>query len=38
MPEMSTAVAARRLGVSQRQVQRLVQAHELPATRTAGDA
>jgi len=35
---MTTAVAAERLGVSQRQVQRLIEAGELPATRTAGDA
>lgn len=35
---MTTAVAAERLGVSQRQVQRLIEARELPATRTAGDA
>jgi len=35
---MTTAVAAERLGVSQRQVQRLIGARELPATRTAGDA
>lgn len=35
---MTTAVAAERLGVSQRQVQRLIDARELPATRTAGDA
>lgn len=38
MTEMTTAVAAERLGVSQRQVQRLIEARELPATRTAGDA
>jgi excisionase family DNA binding protein len=38
MTEMTTAAAAERLGVSQRQVQRLVEARELPATRTAGDA
>lgn len=35
---MTTAVAAERLGVSQRQVQRLIEARELPAARTAGDA
>lgn len=35
---MTTAVAAERLGVSQRQVQRLIEARDLPATRTAGDA
>lgn len=35
---MTTAVAADRLGVSQRQVQRLIDARELPAARTAGDA
>ena len=38
MTQMTTAAAAERLGVSQRQVQRLVEARELPATRTAGDA
>lgn len=38
MTEMTTTVAAERLGVSQRQVQRLIEAHGLPATRTAGDA
>ncbi len=38
MTQMTTAVAAERLGVSQRQVQRLIDARELPATRTAGDA
>lgn len=38
MTQMTTAVAAERLGVSQRQVQRLIEARELPATRTAGDA
>jgi excisionase family DNA binding protein len=38
MTQMTTAVAAERLGVSQRQVQRLIGARELPATRTAGDA
>lgn len=35
---MTTALAAERLGVSQRQVQRLIEAGELPATRTAGEA
>jgi len=35
---MTTTAAAQRLGVSQRQVQRLIEAGELPATRTAGDA
>ena len=35
---MTTAVAAERLGVSQRQVQRLIETGRLPATRTAGDA
>ena len=35
---MSTAEAASRLGVSQRQVQRLIATDELRATRTAGDA
>jgi excisionase family DNA binding protein len=38
MTQMTTAVAAERLGVSQRQVQRLIEARELPATRTAGNA
>jgi excisionase family DNA binding protein len=38
MTQVTTAVAAERLGVSQRQVQRLIEAGELPATRTAGDA
>ena len=38
MTEMTTAVAAERLGVSQRQVQRLIAVGGLPATRTAGDA
>jgi len=38
MTQVTTAVAAERLGVSQRQVQRLIEARELPATRTAGDA
>lgn len=38
MTQMTTAEAALRLGVSQRQVQRLIEAGELPATRTAGDA
>ena len=35
---MTTTAAAERLGVSQRQVQRLIDAGELLATRTAGDA
>lgn len=35
---MTTATAAERLGVSQRQVQRLIASGELPAARTAGDA
>jgi len=35
---VSTAEAAERLGVSRRQVQRLIAAGELPAQRTAGDA
>ncbi|HEY3549247.1 MAG TPA: hypothetical protein VGK17_24500 [Propionicimonas sp.] len=38
MPEIATVVAAGRLGVSQRQVQRLIAAGELRASRTAGDA
>jgi len=38
MTQMTTAEAADRLGVSQRQVQRLVGSGELPARRTAGDA
>jgi len=38
MTQVTTAVAAGRLGVSQRQVQRIIEAGELPATRTAGDA
>ena len=38
MTEMTTATAAERLGVSQRQVQRLIASGELPAARTAGDA
>lgn len=38
MTEMSTSDAAQRLGVSQRQVQRLVASGEVPARRTAGDA
>ena len=38
MTQMSTAEAASRLGVSQRQVQRLIATDELRATRTAGDA
>ncbi len=35
---VTTEAAAERLGVSQRQVQRLIAAGELPAQRTAGDA
>lgn len=35
---VSTEVAAERLGVSQRQVQRLIATGDLPAQRTAGDA
>jgi len=35
---MTTATAAERLGVSQRQVQRLIASGGLPAARTAGDA
>jgi excisionase family DNA binding protein len=35
---MTTAQAGERLGVSQRQVQRLVRVGEVPARRTAGDA
>jgi excisionase family DNA binding protein len=38
MTEMSTAEAARRLGVSRREVQRLARAGELAAVRTIGDA
>jgi excisionase family DNA binding protein len=38
MPEMSTAEAARRLGVSRREVQRLARSGDLAATRTIGDA
>ncbi|MBN9374162.1 MAG: excisionase family DNA-binding protein, partial [Cellulomonas sp.] len=38
MSEMTTAEASERLGVSQRQVQRLIRAGEVPARRTAGDA
>jgi len=38
MTQMTTVAAAGRLGVSQRQVQRLIAAGELPASRTAGDA
>lgn len=38
MTHVTTAEAALRLGVSQRQVQRLIEARELPARRTAGDA
>jgi len=35
---VTTAIAAERLGVSQRQVQRMIAAGDLPAQRTAGDA
>lgn len=38
MAQIGTAETAGRLGVSQRQVQRLIEAGELLATRTAGDA
>lgn len=38
MTQITTAVAAERLGLSQRQVQRLIGARALPATRTAGHA
>jgi len=38
MTQVTTALAAERLGVSQRQVQRLIESGRLPATRTAGDA
>jgi len=38
MTQMTTSAAADRLGVSQRQVQRLIAAGDLPASRTAGDA
>ena len=38
MTQMTTAAAADRLGVSQRQVQRLIATGDLPASRTAGDA
>jgi excisionase family DNA binding protein len=38
MTQMTTATAADRLGVSQRQVERLIASGELPASRTAGDA
>ncbi len=38
MSELTTAAAAERLGVSQRQVQRLVASGEVPGRRTAGDA
>jgi excisionase family DNA binding protein len=38
MPDMSTAEAARRLGVSRREVQRLARSGDLAATRTIGDA
>lgn len=38
MTQMTTAIAADRLGVSQRQVERLIASGELPASRTAGDA
>lgn len=38
MGEMTTAEASERLGVSQRQIQRLIRVGEVPARRTAGDA
>jgi len=38
MSDMTTAEAARRLRVSQRQVERLISRGEVPARRTAGDA
>jgi excisionase family DNA binding protein len=38
MTGMTTATAADRLGVSQRQVERLIASGDLPASRTAGDA
>jgi hypothetical protein len=38
MTQMTTATAADRLGVSQRQVERLIASGELPASRTASDA
>src|SRR5665647_1316053 len=38
MTQMTTRDAAGRLGISQRQVQRLIAAGRLPSTRTAGDA
>ena len=38
MTDMTTAEAARRLRVSQRQVERLIHRGEVPARRTAGDA
>lgn len=38
MTEITTSSAADQLGVSQRQVQRLIASGELPASRTAGDA
>jgi excisionase family DNA binding protein len=38
MSDMTTAEAAERLRVSQRQVQRLIRTGEVPARRTAGDA
>lgn len=38
MSDMTTAEAARRLHVSQRQVERLIRRGEVPARRTAGDA
>ncbi len=38
MSEVTTAEAAGRLHVSQRQIQRLISSGELPARRTAGDA
>lgn len=38
MTEMTTASAAERLRVAQRQAQRLIASGELPGARTAGDA
>lgn len=38
MSELTTAEAAERLRVSQRQIQRLIHTGEMPARRTAGDA
>ena len=38
MTQVTTAEAAERLGISQRQVQRVIARGDLPAHRTAGDA